>query len=396
MRNKLIYLSRLLMVSLVMIVSHTSFAITWTCKPLSSFPVNKTVSINLTSYAGNDIPIGGTIYRASVKTAAMGGGCKHGGTGSKTDKYTYYRDVVVTNAPAGPPFLFSGMSVSGGSGPIYPTNISGVGIAMVGNDIKKGDFISNTPITTGRTITDTENNSSADIMNSTIVLVKTGPIASGSQINASSFPTYTYRLPAQSGYLGLPATLGAVNFTGTINFVTATCTTPDVNVEMGSHSVANSFTSLGSTTPWVDASIILQNCPTFSGYYSDRGYQSVAWNGSTATGGVRAANMMTVSLSPTTGVIDNTNGVIAVDNTGSLAQAATGVGIQLGYTPDNYAASPTSPKAIWKSGVKWNITPPNNGLKSFKVPLAARYFQTSKKVTAGPANAKVTFNIDYK
>jgi type 1 fimbria pilin len=105
---------------------------------------------------------------------------------------------------------------------------------------------------------------------------------------------------------------------------------------------------------------------------------------------------MTVSLTPTTSIIDAANGVIAVNNAGSSGQAATGVGLQLGYTPANYTASATSPTTIWTSGAMWNISPPSSGLGNFKIPLAARYYQTSNTVTAGPANAKVTFNIDYK
>jgi type 1 fimbria pilin len=75
---------------------------------------------------------------------------------------------------------------------------------------------------------------------------------------------------------------------------------------------------------------------------------------------------------------------------------AGGVGLQLGYNPTNMNASATTPTTIWKPGISWDMQPSNDGRNSFKIPLAARYYQASAHVTAGQANTKVTFNIDYK
>jgi major type 1 subunit fimbrin (pilin) len=383
-KNKLVKLLKMVAVFVVFFSQNSLAADEWRCEGGSSFsPMVR--NINVSTYVGNEIPIGSTLYQTAVTVDSAGGVSCFGGTGN----YTVPHYFVVIETPLGPPFSFSGMSF--GSGQVYPTNISGIGVAIT-------TFSTEIPLTSTPVLLFTDGGTSGDgsarSSTFTLRLIKTGPIASGVQVDASLFPTVQFYIGEKPGYTGLPIKLDIASFSGSVTFTSSTCTTPDVNVDMGIHSVADVFHGMGTTTPWVDASIILQNCPTFSGFHNESTYQWAAPK--QTTGNDRTANIMTVSLTPTTSIIDAANGVIAVNNTGSSGQAATGVGLQLGYTPNNYAASATSPTTIWTSGAMWNISPPSSGLGNFKIPLAARYYQTSNTVTAGPANAKVTFNIDYK
>jgi major type 1 subunit fimbrin (pilin) len=393
-KNKLVKLLKIFILSGGFIGQACLAADNWICSPYSGNPSSRSFDINATTYVGNEMPVGSIIYRFEIFTDPVGVIC----SSSMGGNYTYQGFLTIANEPSGPSFTFNGTSF--GSGQVYPTNVSGVGVVIT--SIGSETTISSTTPYLARTNSYISGGGMSGGVSFGISLIKTGPITSGSQVKASSFPTVTFMIPAQAGYSGFPVTLNTINFSGSVNFTTSTCTTPDVNVDMGTHDVADTFHGIGTTTPWVDSSIILQDCPTFSGYYNESMYQegyafqSSAPGVTTVTGNDRTANIMTVSLTPTTSIIDAANGVIAVNNTGSSGQAATGVGLQLGYTPNNYAASATSPTTIWTSGAMWNISPPSSGLGNFKIPLAARYYQTSNTVTAGPANAKVTFNIDYK
>lgn len=366
-------------------LSHSARAVV-SCSPSTIYPAkNMTVTVNVSSYAGNEIPVGSTIYHAQSQAGSY--------SGVKCNApFTLASYYSVTNTPSGPAVPFSSLSYS--AGPIFPTNVSGVGVVLWYAGTPFSDvspylyYTATMPNVTG-----------GDFGFSgkfEISLVKTGPIASGSIVNASSFPTVVLMIPATSGYTGLPLNLMTINFAGSVNFVASTCTTPDLNVNMGPYEISDNFKQVGSATPWVDASITLQNCPTFSGRYGDGSTSQVSVGTATASGTTRIASTLTVTLTPNTPMIDAPNGVIGVNAQRSSGTAATGIGLQLGYTPTNYAANPTAPTSIWTSGTSWDIQPPSDGSNSFKIPLAARYYQTDARVTAGPANTAVTFNIDYK
>jgi len=40
---------------------------------------------------------------------------------------------------------------------------------------------------------------------------------------------------------------------------------------MGTYDIPTNFQQVGSVTSWVDASIIMQDCPMFSGRFGDQG-----------------------------------------------------------------------------------------------------------------------------
>ncbi len=347
------------------------------CKPSTSYPMQSlTPSINVaTSYTGEDIPVGSTIYR--VRTYSQGFVGINCDAAFSLDAYT-----TISNEPYGPPVNINTQAF--GAGPVYPTNINGVGVGVtVGNQLVS----SANPILSYRFIRDSAGELGSNAYFD-IALIKTGPIASGSVVNVSSFPNVSYRIPAAAGYTGLPIRMLVMSFSGAVNFLTSTCTTPDVVVDMGQYEVSKYFKGSGSFTPWKDASIVLQNCPTFSGYHSDSTLQQTFGSGAN-TGTARTANSFTVHLVPRNPVTGN---AVNVD---SSADAATGVGIQLGYTND-VDANPTTPQTIWTPGMTWVNSAPTDGRSAVKIPLAARYYQYSSEVTPGKANSKVEFQIDYK
>jgi type 1 fimbria pilin len=347
------------------------------CGPSDVYPPEtSTPSINVTtSYTGEDIPVGSTIYRVrTFSQGIVGVACD---APFSLDAYT-----TISNEPYGPPVNINTQAF--GTGPVYPTNINGVGVGVtVGNQLVSLAAPVKSLVLKNDTAASTGSRAYFDI-----ALIKTGPIASGSVVNVSSFPDVSYEVLPAAGYTGLPVRMLTLSFSGSVNFLTSTCTTPDVVVDMGQYEVSKYFKGSGSFTPWKDASIALQNCPTFSGYHSDSTAQQTV--GSSANiGTARTANSFTVHLVPRNAVTGN---AVNVD---SSADAATGVGIQLGYTND-VDANPTTPQTIWTPGMTWVNSAPTDGRSAVKIPLAARYYQFSSEVTPGKANSKVEFQIDYK
>lgn len=350
-----------------------------TCQNSTVYPaMSITPTFNVTSYAGNDMPIGSTIYRNQVNLSHLVGiNCTAG--------FALSTQTTISDEPVGPAVVMSGLAYGNGTGPVYPTNVSGVGVLF---------FENNTIFSTAYPINGSISMAGAGdygfSVQFDVVLVKTGPIASGSVVNASSFPHVTYRIPAQTPYAGLPLRPLVVSFAGSVQFITSTCTTPDVNVKMGTYDIADYFTKVGSATPWMDASIVLESCPTFQGYHANTGTGQTTTDSGSSSGTTRKNNIFTVSLSPANTVSGN---VIDID-TGD--DAAQGIGLQLGYTANNINASATSPATVWTSGATWNVTAPTDGRSTVKIPLAARYYQNTQRVSPGQANAKVIFTIQYK
>ena len=380
------------------LIGHSNFALAeLVCNPVPSVPViNTLVTISQYSYAGNDLPIGSIIYQSNIRSNRPSGHIRC--VGDFSDTLVFPVSIYIEDTPLLPAVS---MPVPGfGNMLVYPTNVSGVGVALG----RTGSSLSPTqPIRLGTNSIGGGTSSSIIVdwteFSASVVLVKTGQIASGASVDANIFPTIKVIMDAPfntriSGSVQFPFKIWSASFTGSVNFTTSTCRTPDLHVNMGSYGLT-SFQGIGGFSPWVDASILLQECPVFSGRNTSDTAQRFIDTG-TAAGSNTTPTLLSVSLTPASSIIDTANGVIEVDAAGSTGAAATGVGLQLGYTPNNINATATSPLNIWMPGMSWDVQPPNDGSDSFKIPLAARYYQTSNTVTAGPANARVTFNIDYK
>ncbi|MEE7533819.1 type 1 fimbrial protein [Klebsiella huaxiensis] len=216
-------------------------------------------------------------------------------------------------------------------------------------------------------------------------LIKTGPITPGI-INGVNLPTLSVvasqSTPANAIF---PYVMQYIKFSGQITVASKSCTTPDVTVNMGTHPIASSFSGIGSTTPWVDSSINLIDCPNFTGSIAG------TFKGSTWTAGTGNKNSISVKLAPSTSIIDNSNGVFSLSNAG-LPGVASGVGIQLAYGDSKSTSSLTMVNFLESK----NIVLDSGDGTGIKIPFASRYIQTSSDITPGVANGLATFIITYK
>src|SRR5262249_36950664 len=88
-------------------------------------------------------------------------------------------------------------------------------------------------------------------------------------------------------------------------------------------------------------------------------------------------------FTPVNAVLDSTNGVLAL----SSDSTATGIGLQLKDGSGN----------ALKYNMKYTLTSYSSTTGgSYTIPLKANYYQTSASVTAGTANAVLTFTMTYQ
>ncbi|WP_338018189.1 fimbrial protein [Aeromonas jandaei] len=344
-------------------------------------PGNQVVNINGSFYAGEELPIGTVLYQTDMEAGHSGDGvaiycsASDGVIGAKTTGR-------MIREPSGPPSAVSGSSITGG---IYPTNVPGIGVAVtLGNHTTQS-------ITSSEVFIQDMPQSVFYRMYTQLWLIKTGPIPSGSTLNGASFPTFQAYVTSNHTVIGLPFIFGTLQFSGSMNIITKTCQTSSYNVDMGTYK-SSEFSGIGSTTPWVDASIHLTNCPQFLGYH----YNQYVNGSGVPSGSDYTANLFKVEVRSIPS--SSADGIISVGTTSGdgiiSAGSATGVGLQLGYST-RLNGDPASPTNIWKPGSKWSIDVPKNTPTNVRIPLSARYKQTKDKVTPGNANTKVVFTISY-
>ncbi|PTT64673.1 hypothetical protein DBR34_04160 [Stenotrophomonas sp. HMWF003] len=185
-------------------------------------------------------------------------------------------------------------------------------------------------------------------------------------------------------------TMQLVDISGSINIVSRTCDTPDVDVPMGSYPIFD-FKGIGSATSWKELDIALSNCPAFYGVYPGNIGSPIFDSEGAQIDNGRAQNVLSFRLDPTDGVIDASAGVIALrPSAAGDDPEATGVGIQIAFGHVNPV--PLELSVLQSSG----ITPTQVDGASYTIPLSARYIQTLSDVTAGPANGSVVFTINYQ
>lgn len=366
-----------------------------TCNPAPGIPRTDTVTLNPpTISAGIDMPIGTIIYQG-IWAGGTPGPQITCNTNSTTPESIYYNFGFILNST---PLPLSSWSVSPFAGAVYQTNIPGIGVALSRGDTS-GAVTLETPLYSNSNSSITVNPSETtphSVTNSTryFSLVKTGTLIPGSYtLSAASLPSfrlfYTNGSNGLTNVIGFPLTTNIIQFQGQLNISTQTCVTPDVNVDMGTYEKLTSFTGQGSNTPWVDASIILSSCPTFYGYY-DNNNSTLLFDNNTGGGSSIPAssnNNVGVRLTPSTSVIDSTNGIMAIDT--SSPNSASGVGIQLGW------GSPSSSPSLFDFTTEKLLQLPKDGSPIIRVPLSARYIQTAPIVTPGRADGKTVFLINY-
>lgn len=323
-----------------------------------------TISANIT--VGEDIPVGTVVYKAQY--ASNG----YESINCNDADYSVENWVNYLNIPGAD----TGLNISG-FGRIYSTNLPGLGVAVTGTGYgqifprREGVWKKNLSI--GHAYS--------------LWIIKTGVVSPG-MLNGSSLPSVRSYAAETVGYSGLPVDVLHLRFAGGINVIAKTCLTPDVDVDLGKYEITRYFKGKGSSTPWIDSSITLMDCPAFKGYYG-RGNSSVSIVGnSTTPAGVPDANVLSVSIKPLQSIIDATNGTMAVSSA-SGGNAALGVGIQIGW---GSASGNPEPFNLSKART---FSPPTDGRASFRIPLAARYIQTDNYVSPGQADGRAIFTINY-
>jgi major type 1 subunit fimbrin (pilin) len=269
------------------------------------------------------------------------------------------------------------------AGKVYETGVQGLGVAISGYG---GIVPYNIASTAGSTCYSTSSclyveSGTSSFWGFNLNIIKIGPVASGS-ISGSQLPC----ISQGAGLSGSIVNIARSCFSGTLNVVSKTCTTPDVNVSMGTFEVGQTFKGIGTATPWKDASINLTNCPIFYGTLNDGRNTFYSDNGTTGVG-TFTNNTLGLTLAPNTSIIDATNGIMGL-KTGS--DSASGIGIQMGYGN----AGDASPSLVsFTNAQSYQMT--NNAVTSLRLPLVARYIQTASDVTPGRADATATFTINY-
>ncbi|WP_321879188.1 fimbrial protein [Paraburkholderia bannensis] len=264
----------------------------------------------------------------------------------------------------------SGVSVSfNGTTRVFNTNVPGIGLAIAGATWALGGTQGwNRGTGTSPYITNTGYGPFTGAWSGgsqvAVALVKTAAQLTVGGTVSSGIAAYAY--PATSYSSGYQFTNLSVNYVTTpVQIVPLTCTTPDVNVAMGTFKTTD-FPNVGSLSP-NPASFTIQilNCPA-----------------GTAVSGTQAGAIHTVQYR-----IDPTNGTAAT-NVAALSgsPSATGVGIQLFNS-----AGTVFPLSTLTTLSGYNSTSGGN----YSIPMTARYYRTGT-VTAGPGNTTMTLTMSYQ
>lgn len=325
---------------------------------------------------GPDLPNGTVVYRQAYSFS-----------GSMVDitcndrlPFTIERTLTST------PLALSSWSGTPYPGKVYETGVPGLGVA-IDYSYPPTAF----PFSTASCAATVRCSVGGGFFDFGLVIIKTGDVTAGT-ISGSSLPCAGQDV-GQAGGL-VPITRSC--FSGALNVVARTCTTPgDIPVRLGTHYISE-FNGAGSATSWVDASIRLTNCPVFYGTYGNTdstypGSTPPGWSDDgSQTSGAPSANVVFLQLSPTTKVIDSNNFIFALDNT--AGDAASGIGIQV-LRGTASAQLTTWPRYYYNylmsSGQGSNIT----------IPIVARYIQTAsstEEMQPGLANGKVVYTISYQ
>lgn len=327
-----------------------------TCAYTAETPtfIRAVTSITGSITVGRDVPVGTEIYQATFNTNRPANiHCQPG---------TYTRARRYTNNPYG---LSDYVHPTYGRR-VYLTSVPGIGAVVwwAGNALPT-------------TATDTFNIPTTLLAATAfdISLIKIGDVGAGT-IRGSDLPTFEY---VELGDNTIRMLLGS--FTGSLNIVSRTCSTPDVTVDLGTHQM-NVLSGVGSGTNWVNVPIRLNSCP---GFYDAHRRNLTNDDGVSMLN--RTANQIRYRINPVTSIVNPTQGVMALQPDG-VNQTATGIGIQMAdgnSNPITYGSNRASGLAL---------TATNNA--SYTLNLRARYYQTGTTPTSGQANGAATVTLIYE
>jgi type 1 fimbria pilin len=317
---------------------------------------------------GEDIPNGTAIFRQYFKV----GNRPEFNCSSTTIPWVYQDTLRYAINPK----PLSAWNSGNWAGKVYQTGVYGIGIVAwyAGNSLPYSKPL-NTTSNAGFNI--------GALPEFDISLIKIGTITPGT-IRGVDLPTIIDEFMFDRTNFIRAST---VSFSGALNIVSQTCTTPNPMVQLGKYDISSVFKGLYSVTGWADASIILTNCPRFYGTM-DSGQTNYGSDSPTDRGqaGTPQNNELGVILRPNTAILDAAKGIIGLR---AEPNVATGVGIQLAT-----AISGANVTAA-EFNIEKRYTMRNSSDTTYKIPLNARYIQTNAKVTPGPANATLTYTINY-
>lgn len=247
---------------------------------------------------------------------------------------------------------------SPGFADVYPTNIAGLGAKyhFASNNtpnctIPFDQTISNTAYTL---VCHLNNNDRLVLtMGSSVEFIKTGPISAGT---VSTIPrvSLSYRLNHQFGVFPLSNFFSGV-ITGQTTI--ASCTTPNVMVNLGDH-ITSELNAVGKFTSSTDFDIPLNSCPS----------------------GIRTIKYQ---VDAATRILDADRAIVAL-NSSSTAQG--GIGVQLLDRSNN----------AHKLGAANTLAGTTTNGGNFRIPLRARYYRTGPVISSGTAGTSMTFTIFYE
>lgn len=334
------------------------------CSYLPEYPSPLRFSVPITGNitVGRDVPVGAEIYRRSFSTTSdFTVACDRAA-------FDYNRTFSST------PYPLSSYTHPTYGARIYATAVAGIGAAVL---IGPGTVA--LPVQNRVDYSSAPGNPRISLYADTqyvLVLFKIAANVGAGSIQGSGLPSPWFNVQGDNRLDLLTA-----QFTGQLNIVSRTCSTPDVPVALGTHQMTE-LGGIGTGTQWVDVPVRLNNCPAFfarslSGSYNDRGQA--------AQSGV--ANTVQYRVDPVTSIVNAAQSVMALQPDG-VNQTATGIGIQISTA----TLAPVGFGTQRNSGLPLNQTDGS----SYTLSLKARYYQTGATPTSGQANGAATITLVYQ
>ena len=384
-------LGRLMLGALALVTFETQAAITCGMKdPTYYRDINIPIMGPGIATVGEDLAIGLSNHvHAQTYTLTSDSGyewkCNRDWNDPATTVQGFYR-VQAISMPYGPPVLI-------GSTSVFPTNVPGIGMTFTERVSHSTSENNQFPVKVDSALYVLESPSSSVTAPGYsgegifyVRLFKTGPIAPGNQqVLASSFPVFQASVGIISP-VAFEKAFWTIRFSGAINIVSKTCQAEDVDVDLGSHQLAD-FPKAGSVSEWKDFNITLKNCPPFHGYAFSASSYYYHEDGILTGDNRRRENTLDMAFAS---VYGNYN--LTVANIEGGAGAAEGFGIQLAINDGSTVI--LSPPYTYNQK-RLGITLTTSDGANYIVPLKARYYRYGSKPKAGKANGAITYTVNY-
>lgn len=337
------------------------------------------------STVGEDVPVGQVIYTTRMVIGAKYGDnllkCEvseeewNGGVKDLNLNITSYRRIETISTP-------SGMPAISGSSAIYPTNVPGIGATITILSDKTTSTFPYYSESSKAMVLGTQENSFNMITRVELRLIKTGPIAPGTQqVLGADLPTFKVTGGLTSPYV-MENEFYTISFSGVMTMYTRTCqlSSSVIDVSLGTYQRTD-FTGAGSVSQWTDFDIMLRDCPAFVGYVSSTYQLTTEKETFTNTN-----NQVKIAFNSVHGVVDTNPLLAKLENNPTAAK-----GIAIEVADRN---SGTSIYLDGSEGLSLQNLPTVDG-SSYTIPLKARYVQYESTIQAGTANGAAVFTITY-